>query len=76
MPGCEILWMRLALIVTNPRKTRAIAVQLTPQIVKRLDELAAKSGISRHRYMILILERAVKANVTVREEIAFSNAHP
>jgi hypothetical protein len=32
--------------------------------------------MSRHRYMILILERAVKANVTVREEVAFSNDHP
>jgi predicted transcriptional regulator len=62
--------------VCNQRKTRAIAVQLTPQTVRRLDELAAKSGMSRHRYMILILERAVKANVTVREEIAFSNVHP
>jgi len=60
----------------NGRKTRAIAVQLTPQTVKRLDELAQKSGMSRHRYMILILERAVKANVTVREEVAFSNEHP
>lgn len=58
------------------RKTRAIAVQLTPQTVKRLDELAEKSGMSRHRYMILILERAVNANVTVREEVAFSNEHP
>ncbi len=58
------------------RKTRAIAVQLTPQTIKRLDELAAKSEISRHRYMILILERAVAANVTVREEVAFSNEHP
>jgi predicted transcriptional regulator len=62
--------------MTKNRKTRPIAVQLTPQTVKRLDELAAKSGMSRHRYMILILERAVKANVTVREEVAFSNAHP
>jgi predicted transcriptional regulator len=62
--------------VSKERKTRAIAVQLTPQTVTRLDELAAKSGMSRHRYMILILERAVKANVTVREEIAFSNVHP
>lgn len=62
--------------VIAKRKTRAIAVQLTPQTVKRLDELAAESGMSRHRYMILILERAVKANVTVREEIAFSNLHP
>ena len=63
-------------IVKTERKTRAIAVQLTPQTVKRLDELAAKSGMSRHRYMILILERAVKANVTVREEVAFSNENP
>jgi predicted transcriptional regulator len=62
--------------VTTERKTRAIAVQLTPQTIKRLDELAARSGISRHRYMILILERAVKANVTVREEVAFSNEQP
>ncbi len=62
--------------MTQQRKTRAIAVQLSPQTVRKLDDLAKKSGMSRHRYMILILERAVKANVTVREEIAFSNAHP
>ena len=62
--------------VKTERKTRAIAVQLSPHTVKRLDELAEKSGMSRHRYMILILERAVKANVTVREEVAFSNDHP
>jgi len=62
--------------VTSQRKTRAIAVQLSPQTVRKLDDLAKKSGMSRHRYMILILERAVKANVTVREQIAFSNAHP
>lgn len=51
-------------------------MQLPPQTIKRLDELAEASGMSRHRYMILILERAVKANVTVREEVAFSNEHP
>ena len=62
-------------IVTAQRKTRAIAVQLPPQTIKRLDELAEASGMSRHRYMILILERAVKANVTVREQVAFSNEH-
>lgn len=56
-------------------KTRPIAVQLNPVTIKRLDELAKRSGISRHRYMILILERAVRANVTVREEVAFSNEH-
>ena len=60
-------------IVNTVRKTRAIAVQLTPQTIKRLDELAEASGMSRHRYMILILERAVMANVIVREQVAFSN---
>lgn len=58
------------------RKTRAIAVQLTPKTIKRLDDLAERSGMSRHRYMILILERAIRANVTVREEVAFSNEQP
>ena len=38
--------------------------------------VAERSGMSRHRYMILILERAISANVTVREEVAFSNEHP
>ena len=58
------------------RKTRPIAVQLDLKTIKRLDELAARSGISRHRYMILILERATNAGVTVREEVAFSNERP
>ena len=66
----------MPIIMTTQRKTRAIAVQLTPQTIKRLDELAKASGMSRHRYMILILERATKANVTVREQLAFSNEHP
>lgn len=55
------------------RKTRAIAVQLTPQTVKRLDELAERSKMSRHRYMILVLERAVRKSVVLREEVAFSD---
>jgi predicted transcriptional regulator len=62
--------------VKSERQTRPIAVQLDLQTIKRLDELAAKSGISRHRYMIRILERAIKAEVTVREEVAFSNESP
>ena len=58
------------------RKTRPIAVQLELQTIQLLDELAARSGITRHRYMILILERAIKADVTVREEVLFSNEAP
>ena len=55
------------------RKTRAIAVQLSPQTIKRLDELAARSNMSRHRYMILVLERAVKNSVVLKAEVAFSD---
>jgi predicted transcriptional regulator len=62
--------------VRPKRQTRPIAVQLSPETVRRLDELAARSGMSRHRYMIVILERAIKADVVVREELAFSNEHP
>jgi hypothetical protein len=29
--------------------------------------------MSRHRYMIVVLERAVRTNVVVREELAFSD---
>lgn len=50
-------------------------MQLPPQTVKKLDQLAAKSGMSRHRYMILVLERAVRTNVVVREQLAFSDEH-
>jgi len=76
--ACVVCWAerRLNFSVSTLRKTRAIAVQLPPQTIKRLDELAEASGMSRHRYMILILERAVKANVTVCEQVAFSNDHP
>ena len=56
-----------------PRKTRAIAVQLSPETVKRLDALAARSGMSRHRYMIVILERAIAADVVVSKTLAFSD---
>jgi len=48
-------------------------VQLSPQTIKRLDDLAARSKMSRHRYMILVLERAVKNSVVLREQVAFSD---
>lgn len=55
------------------QKKRPIAVQLSLQTIDDLDRLAAKSGLSRHRYMILILERAVKGEVVIREQVAYSN---
>ena len=69
----DILRNFFPLTLKSARKTRAIAVQLTPQTVKKLDQLAERSGMSRHRYMIVVLERAVKTNVVVREQLAFSD---
>ena len=66
-------WANIWPTLKTARKTRAIAVQLAPQTVKKLDQLAERSGMSRHRYMIVVLERAVKANVVVREQLAFSD---
>lgn len=70
---CRNLGEVSLLIVKTARKTRAIAVQLTPQTINRLDQLAERSGMSRHRYMIVVLERAVKTSVVVREQLAFSD---
>lgn len=58
------------------QKKRPIAVQLTKETIEGLDRLAARSGMTRHRYMILILERAIEADVVVREQLAFSNECP
>lgn len=54
------------------KTTRAIAVQLSTKTIERLDELAARSGIKRHRYMVLILERAVSKGITLSEQVTLS----
>jgi hypothetical protein len=48
---------------------RAVAVQLTAATVGHLDRLAALSRMSRHRYMVLILDRAVETELVLREEL-------
>ena len=63
-------------MLMKDEKKRPIAVQLTRQTIEGLDRLAARSDMTRHRYMILILERAIKADVVVREQLAFSNERP
>jgi len=55
------------------RKKRAIAVQLNPAMVEKIDRLAAKSEMSRHRYMILVLERAVESKLVISKQINFSD---
>ena len=59
---------------TPPAKTRAIAVQLPKSMVQQLDQLAAKSGLTRHRYMIRVLEEAVSKDITIRMSANFTGA--
>lgn len=41
-------------------------------MVQQLDKLAAKSGLTRHRYMIRVLEEVVAKDVLVRESVKFT----
>lgn len=51
---------------------RAVAVQLPGDVVRKLDELAARSGVSRHEYMILVLSRATQTQTVLAEKTTFS----
>jgi predicted transcriptional regulator len=56
------------------RKTRPVAVQLSPDFVRQLDRLAKLSGMTRHRYMTLLLEHAVSQDLVATERIEFSTS--
>jgi len=55
---------------------RPVTIRLTAKEVERLDALAAKSGMSRHRYMSIVLERAMNTGVVLRERIDFAESGP
>ena len=57
------------------RKTRAIAVQLNREVIDHLDALAQRSSMSRHRYMILLLKRAIRTDLVIKEEAIFSSGN-
>ena len=57
------------------RKTRAIAVQLNREVIDHLDGLAQRSSMSRHRYMILLLRRAIRTDLVIKEEAIFSSGN-
>ena len=60
-----------------PAKTdsgRPVTVRLTAKEVKRLDALAAKSGMTRHRYMSFVLDRAMQSGLVVREKVELSES--
>jgi len=62
-----------------PTKTdsgRPVTVRLTAQEVKKLDTLAAKSDMTRHRYMSFVLDRAMNSGLVVKERVEFSESNP
>jgi predicted transcriptional regulator len=55
---------------------KPVTVRLTAQEVKRLDALAAKSGMTRHPYMSFVLERAMQSGLVVKESVEFTESTP
>jgi predicted DNA binding CopG/RHH family protein len=55
---------------------RPVTVRLTAKEVKRLDALAAKSGMTRHRYMSFVLDRAMSSGLVVKERVEYAESRP
>ena len=53
---------------------KPVTVRLTSKEVKRLDALAAKSGMTRHRYMSFVLERAMQSGLVVKEKVEYAES--
>jgi len=53
---------------------RPVTVRLTAKEVNCLDALAAKSGMTRHRYMSFVLERAMRTGLVVQERVDFTES--
>ena len=61
----------------NPESNLAkpVTVRLTAKEVRELDELAAQSGMTRHRYMSFVLERAMNTRLVVKETIEYAETN-
>lgn len=55
---------------------KPVTVRLTSKELKRLDSLAAKSGMNRHRYMSLVLDRAMKSGLVVKQSVEYAELSP
>jgi len=53
-------------------RPRAMSVVLKPELMAKLDELAHRSGMKRHRYAINILEQAVAKEIILRQKLVMS----
>jgi len=60
----------------NTDTARPVTVRLTAKEVKRLDALAAKSGMTRHRYMTFVLDRAMSSGLVVKEIVEYAESNP
>jgi hypothetical protein len=61
-------------MTSDPDTAKPVTVRLTAKEVKRLDSLAAKSGMTRHRYMSFVLERAMQTGLVVTQRVDFSES--
>jgi predicted DNA binding CopG/RHH family protein len=61
---------------SNTDTARPVTVRLTAKEVKRLDALAAKSGMTRHRYMSFVLDRAMNSGLVVKEKVEYAESSP
>ncbi len=60
----------------NTDTAKPVTVRLTAKEVKRLDALAAKSGMTRHRYMSFVLDRAMSSGLVVKESVQYAESSP
>ena len=63
-------------MTTKSDAAKPVTVRLTSKEVKRLDALAAKSGMTRHRYMSFVLDRAMNSGLVVKESVQYAESSP
>jgi predicted transcriptional regulator len=61
-------------MTTKSDPARPVTVRLSAKEVKRLDALAAKSGMTRHRYMSFVLDRAMLNGLVVKERVEYAES--
>jgi len=57
---------------TRSDTPKAMSVVLRPDTLAKLDELAQRSGMKRHRYAIKILEQAAQKDIVLRQQLVMS----
>jgi len=63
-----------AIMTTKTDTAKPVTVRLTAKEVKRLDALASKSGMTQHRYMSFVLDRAMHSGLVVKEKVEYAES--